>query len=180
MDQWFAKGDSAMKWLLFIAATIVVLILVVVLIGLVLPKAHRATRMARFSQPPDVVFAMISGAQDWRGVRREELAPPGGPRKWRDNSPQGTMTFEEKASDPPRLFSSRIADKNLPYSGTWTWEIAATADGCTCRITEEGEVYNPVFRFVSRFVLGHTKSIDGYLKAMGRKFNEPVKIEDES
>jgi hypothetical protein len=34
-----------------------------------------------------------------------------------------------------------------------------------------------VFRFVSQLIIGHTKTIDDYLRALGRKFNEPVKIE---
>jgi hypothetical protein len=168
-----------MKWILFIAAGIVVLILVVVLIGLALPKAHRATRMARFSQPPEVVFAAITGPQDWRpGITRVELPPEAGVRRWREQSSHGAITFEEMACDPPRLYRSRIADKNLPFTGTWTYEITPTKEGCTCRITEEGEVSNPIFRFVSQLILGHTKTIDEYLNAMGKKFNEGVKIED--
>ncbi len=92
-------------------------------------------------------------------------------------SSQGIITFEEASCDPPRLYRSRIADKKLPFAGTWTWEIAATQDGCTCRITEEGEVYNPVFRFVGTFIIAHTKTIDDYLDALGKKFGERVKIE---
>ena len=47
--------------------------------------------------------------------------------------------------------------------------------GSVVTITEHGSVYNPVFRFVSRFIMGHTATIDGYLRALGRKFgNEPT------
>jgi len=168
-----------MRWLLFIAAALLGLVLLVAIIGLMLPKAHRATRMARFKQPPEVVFAAITGPQEWRGISKSELAADGGPRRWREQSSRRSITFEEAASDPPRLSRSRIADTHLPYSGTWTWDIAPTADGgCTCRITEEGEVSNPIFRFVGRFIIGHTRTIDDYLSALGRKFNEPVKLED--
>ena len=38
-------------------------------------------------------------------------------------------------------------------------------------ITERGEVYNPIFRFVSRFVLGHEKTINTYLSAFERRAN---------
>ncbi len=166
-----------MKWILFVGAGLVALIAVVALIGLMLPKSHRATRMASFSQPPEVIFAAITGPQDWRGVASTELAPQNGHRMWREQSGHRAITFEEVASDPPRLYRSQIADKNLPFSGTWTWELAPTSAGCTCRITEEGDVTNPIFRFVSQFIIGHTKTIDDYLNALGKKFNQPVRIE---
>jgi hypothetical protein len=165
-----------MRWLLFIVLGIVGLILIVVLIGLMLPKAHRATRMAKFKVPPEMVFAAINGPQDWRDVQKEELPTTDGSRRWREQSGRHSITFEEVTSDPPRLYRSRMADKNLPYSGTWTWEITPTPDGCTCRITEDGEVSNPILRFVSRVIIGHTRSIDAFLNALGKKFDEPVKI----
>jgi len=31
-------------------------------------------------------------------------------------------------------------------------------------ITEDGEVYNPFFRFMSRFVFGHAATLDEFVK----------------
>lgn len=167
-----------MKWFLLIGMTLIGLILLVTLMGWILPQAHRATQMARFNQPPGAVFALITGPQDWRGVTKIELPPNGGRRQWREDSSHHSITFEESASTPPFFYRTRIADKNLPFGGTWSYEITPTPDGCTCRIVEEGETYNPIFRFMSRYVFGYTKSIDDYLTAMGKKFNQPVKIEE--
>jgi hypothetical protein len=61
---------------------------------------------------------------------------------------------------------SRIADKKLPFGGTWTYELKAADRGTALTIREDGEVYNPVFRFVSRYVFGHYATLDGYLKAL--------------
>jgi hypothetical protein len=36
------------------------------------------------------------------------------------------------------------------------------AGGTTLTVVERGEVYNPVFRFVSRYVIGHTRTLDAY------------------
>ena len=36
--------------------------------------------------------------------------------------------------------------------------------------------YNPLFRFVSRFFMGHTASIDRYLKDVAAHFNEPARL----
>jgi len=165
-----------MRWLLLIVGVLVLLVLVIVVIGFLLPKSHRATRTARFHQPADAIFAAITGPQDWRGVEKTELSNSGGPRRWIEKSGRHSITFEELASEPPRLYRSRIADPTLPFGGTWTWQISPTPDGCACQITEDGEVYNPVFRFVSALIIGHTKTIDDYLKAMEKKFNDPAKI----
>jgi len=47
---------------------------------------------------------------------------------------------------------------------------ASTGNATTLRITENGEVYNVIFRFVSRFVMGHSATIDKYLDAVGTRY----------
>jgi hypothetical protein len=117
-------------------------------------------------------------------VTRHDLTQTGIPhRRWSEPWGRRTILYEEVTSDPPRLYRTRVvgdaAEHKLPFAGTWTYEITPTADGsaCTCRITEDGEVSNPIFRFVSRFFIGHTRTIDTYLTALCGKFNEPVKLE---
>ena len=43
-------------------------------------------------------------------------------------------------------------------------------------ITEDGEVYNPVFRFMSRFIIGHAATLDQYLTALGKRLGVDVNI----
>ena len=50
--------------------------------------------------------------------------------------------------------------------------VTPKGDSTTLRIVEDGEVYNPVFRFVSRFVIGHTATIDRYLRDLGKHFGQ--------
>jgi hypothetical protein len=57
----------------------------------------------------------------------------------------------------------KIADPDLPFGGTWTYTLTPAGTGTRLQITEEGAVHNVLFRFVSRFVIGHTASIDRYL-----------------
>ena len=45
------------------------------------------------------------------------------------------------------------------------------------RITEDGEIYNVIFRFVARFFFGYTASIEGYLRDLGHCFGELTTIE---
>ncbi len=37
------------------------------------------------------------------------------------------------------------------------------------RIMELGDVYNPIFRVASRFVFGHTATMEQFLRNLGRR-----------
>jgi hypothetical protein len=62
-----------MKWLLIAGIALACLVAVVVVTGMLLPKAHVATRGAHLKHPPEAVWALITGDQTWRpDVRRYE------------------------------------------------------------------------------------------------------------
>ena len=67
--------------------------------------------------------------------------------------------------------TARIADKDLPFGGSWDYTISPNAKGSTVTITENGEVYNPIFRVVSRF-MSNTATIDAYLSALAAKLGD--------
>ena len=76
-------------------------------------------------------------------------------------------------SDPPRRLVTRVKETEKMFGGTWTIAIAPTAtDGTTVTITEDGWVGNPIFRFVSRFVIGHHATMDGMLKQVAKTLGE--------
>ena len=75
---------------------------------------------------------------------------------WREtDSHANAITYEEAeagiVSGPVPLWRrvTRIADRNLPFGGTWMVEIVPADGGSKVTITENGEVYNPFFRFAS-------------------------------
>jgi hypothetical protein len=104
-------------------------------------------------------------------VKRVDVTTENGVTRFREDGTNGPILFEITEKVPPRRFVTRIADKSLPFGGRWVYEVAPTATGSSLTITEEGEVYNPVFRFVSRYVMGHTATIDSYLQAVQKRLN---------
>ena len=163
------------------AGAIALLVISVVAIGSLLPKQHVMSRSAAYRVPPERLFSLIAGPQDWRpDVLRCEALPAVDGREWsRETTRNGeTITYELLDRVPPRSVKRRIATGNLPYSGTWTYSLEAN-DGITIvRITEDGQVYNPVFRLVSRFILGHTRTMDAYLRALGKATGQEVEVKD--
>lgn len=164
-----------MRWLLIVLAALAGMVLVVVAVGYALPVRHVATVMATIPAPPESVWTAITtpqGYQSWRpGVSRVEILPPvDGRVSWRETSGDGDITYVAEASEPPRRFVSRIVDTGLPFGGAWEYQLVPAGTGTRLTITERGEVYNPVYRVVSRFVIGHTKTLTDYMKALGRRF----------
>jgi uncharacterized protein YndB with AHSA1/START domain len=162
-----------LKWLGMVILCLGGVLAVIALIGASLPVKHTASRTATFKASPQTVWDTISGPPTWRPdvTRYEELPPRNGHRGWIEYGKAGSkMTYEAIESDPPRKLVTRIADPHLPFGGTWTYEIAPTPDGgSTLTITENGEVYNPIFRFVSRYVMGYTATMDRYVQALQAK-----------
>jgi hypothetical protein len=74
-------------------------------------------------------------------------------------------------SVPPKLLVRRVVGE-WDFGGTWTCEIAPAPSGSTLTITESGEIYNAFFRFVSRFIIGHHRTIDGTMAALRKCFGE--------
>ena len=170
-----------MRILLIALAGVVLLAISVVVIGSLLPKQHVVSRSASYRAPPERLFSLIAGPQDWRpDILRCEILPVVDGREWSRETTRNseTITYELLDRVSPRSVKRRIATENLPYSGTWTYSLEAN-DGMTIvRITEDGQVYNPVFRFVSRFILGHTRTMDAYLRALGKATGQEVEVED--
>jgi hypothetical protein len=175
-----------MRWIGIAVAALAAIVLIVVVVGALLPKGHVASRRVRLSAPPDRVFAIISdvgATASWRkDITRVEMLPvEDGKTVFREQGGHDAITYRVEALDPPRRMQVRIADTGLPFGGTWTYELAPHGSGGTeLTITERGEVYNPVFRFMSRFVFSHYATIDGYLRALGAKLGEAEPVSPES
>jgi len=168
-----------MRWVLGIGGLLVLAVLIVCAIGYMLPKSHIASVSARFAAPPDSIWTSLTDVPafpKWRpGLSRVDLLPDeNGQRGWREFGKNDAVTYRVVESVPPRRLVTRIADQNLPYGGSWTYELTPDGPGTRLTITENGEVYNPIFRFVSRFVLGYTSTMEGVLRALGTKHGETV------
>jgi len=172
-----------LKIVLMAGAAVVSAAFVVVVIGFLLPKQHVASRTITLKRKPEDVFLLISdfkAAPSWRSdVREVDLLPPAeGHLRYREKGTNGAITMDIVESNPSSRMVTRIADKDLPFGGIWIFDISSARDGCRLNITERGEIYNPVFRFVSRFVLGYHRTLDTYLQNVSRKFEERALVQE--
>ena len=87
---------------------------------------------------------------------------------------QATCGLELMEEVPARSMVTRITDTDLGYAGKWTYVFAAEGPDTRLTITEDGEVSNVIFRFLSRYAFGHSATIDSYLTSLGKQFGETV------
>ena len=138
-----------MRWMLIIVGGLVLLIVIVAAIGATLPRTHTASRTLRVRRPPQEAWTAITQAMNTSDV-----------------------SVDIVESDPPRKLVSKVKETEKMFGGTWTVAVTPLENGSTVTITEYGWVANPIFRFVSRFVMGHHATMDGMLKSVAKNFGE--------
>lgn len=163
-----------MKIALYVAAGLIGVVLVIVVIGYMLPVKHVASSERTVGGSPEQVYALISTPADfprWRGdVKTVDILPDvDGKPRFRENGSNGPILMEVTERVPAKRLVTRIADPDLAFGGTWTYELTPAPGGTTLRITEDGEIYNPAFRFMARFVFGYSATQKGYLDALEKR-----------
>jgi uncharacterized protein YndB with AHSA1/START domain len=178
------KRRRLLLWLLAPVAALIALLLFVTAAGLLIPRRHVASRTLKTSQSPETVWRAITdyvGQPAWRKDLKtvERLPDREGRELWREVYEDGSpLTMETAEAVPPSRLVRIIVDEGGPFSGRWEYEIKANnMGGSSLTITEHGEVPNPFFRFVSRFVIGHTHFMEKFQKDLAAKFGEEAVIE---
>ena len=160
-------------------AVIALIAVLVVAVGFALPERHRAVVRAHYAQPVEAVHHAIidvAAAPAWRaGVDSVHILSQQ-PLTWREYTEWGTLTMAMVETSSNRIVS-RIADTSQGFGGTWTYHLMPDADGTTLTITEDGEVYNPIFRVMSKFVFGYYDGLENYAADLGRKFGEEAQVD---
>ncbi len=163
-----------MKWVLIGIAALALVVAVAALIGSRLAQSHRASVTRVFPDAADAIWSAITDIEafpSWRaGVTRVERLPDrNGYPAWIEEGGSGKLTLAVERMERPRVLVGRIADPSLPFGGTWTYEIVAEGAGSRLTITENGEIYNPLFRFMARFVFGYEGTIRAYMSSLEKR-----------
>ena len=151
-------------------------------VGSALPQDHVAAVRAEFSTSPEEIYATVANYRaypEWRPAVEgiEELPARGGKPAWVELGATGPLPMELTESEPPTRLVTTILSEGMPFGGRWIFEIESAAAGATVTITEEGEVYSPVFRFVSRYLMGHHATMSLFLSDLGARFDQDVTVD---
>jgi Polyketide cyclase / dehydrase and lipid transport len=159
-----------------IAALLVGLVVVVAAVGAMLPVEHVASRSLMLSRPADEVWGVLTdfrGQLAWRKeLKAVELVAGAARETWREDTGDGAIAFETSEAIPPTRLVRTIADSTLPFGGRWVYTLEAAGGGTRLTITEEGKIFNVIFRFVSHFFLDQAATIEGVMRGLAMHFGE--------
>src|SRR5688572_31445782 len=170
------------KILLVVVGVLVLLIVIVLIVGLLTPADHQASRTLRLKQTPEAVWAAISdhaNEHSWRDDMASvtSAGERNGKPVWQENYKDGnTLQLMTTESRQPNRMVREIAEEG-PFSGRWEIDIEPSTNGSSVKITEIGKVSNPFFRFVSKYVIGHTYQMEKYLTSLAKKFGEQAEMQ---
>ena len=169
------------KILLVVVGVFLLAVVVVLIIGLLTPADHQASRTLRLKQTPDAVWAVINdhaNEASWRDdiASVTSAGERNGKPVWQENYKDGnTLQLMTTESQQPNRMVREIAEEG-PFSGRWEIDVQPIEGGSSVKITEIGNVSNPFFRFVSKYIIGHTYQMEKYLTNLAKKFGEQPNI----
>lgn len=145
-----------MKWIVLVVVGLAALVAAIAVAGSMLPRAHRASRTLRVRRAPADVWPVITQTAQASSVPVDVLE-----------------------HDPPHRLVTRVTAAERNFGGTWTILLTPTAEGSDVTVTEDGWVANPIFRFVSRYVMGHHATMDALLTSVAKTLGEDARLSGE-
>lgn len=170
-----------MKYIFIILGVIGAIVILVYLIGIVLPQSHSASVSGHFNVSNKILWEAITDVNSystWRSKveKVEVLSEVTEPLRWREYySNNDPLTFKVTDREDSSKYVVKIDEAGLPFGGTWTYQLHEMESGTRLVITEDGEIYNPFFRFVSKYIMGHDTMIKQFLSDLKKKFEKDIR-----
>ncbi len=175
---------TALAWFVVALGALVGMVVAMTLVGYCLPRRHVASRSLALLIDPEQVWKTLidyPGQMSWRrGLTAVERRPDSdGAEVWLESFGRNAVDFRTAEATPPSLLVRRIDDEVGPFRGRWEFSLepGPALKGCRVTLPEHGEVDNPFFRFVTRFVIGPATTLEGFLKDLAAKFGAAPRLE---
>lgn len=173
---------KAFRWIGTVLGLLVFVVLVLIGVGTALPVHHRSTCSADIAMPVDKIWETVYDVQGstWRSnISRVDFPTPGAAvgDKWVEVDRSGnSVEYQRVSAERDRRLVVRVVDQAAPFGGSWTYQFSPLPGGTRLSIVEDGEIYNPIFRLVSRYVTGYSATMHSYLTDLGKHFNQSPSV----
>lgn len=173
-----------MKAVLFLISLLVVAVVGVYGAGSALPEEHTLIRGAHIAGAAEDVWQAIAdydALPEWNAdiTRAKRLEDVAGKPHWRlESADDRYMVLEVEAEEKPLRHISRIVESSYPVSGRWIFELGEQKNGTWVKLTEVGKTPSPFVRFLMYYIVGQDTAMVRFLKSLGKKFGQPVKVEE--
>jgi hypothetical protein len=169
-----------LRWAGAVVGLLVVVLLAILAWGTGLPVDHVATCSAAIGRDPKTLYDTVEDDGEspaWRPdvvrvMRSQDLA---GHPVWVEVGAHGmSMQYDETVSSSAAgRIVRRIDEPGAPFGGTWTYTfISQGPRAAVIAIREDGEIYNPLFRFLSKYFFGYTSTMRTFIADLAEKYGE--------
>ena len=158
-----------MKIVILSTISLIMVIMVVWFIGSRLPRQHEVVLSVNLNADIQAVWHLLNDFKaypEWRPsvVRVQRLSDHQGKEVWQESDRHGhDVAYATMESIFNERIIRRIVTPGLPYGGQWILALSPTSSGCSLSITEQGEIYNPMFKIMSKYVFGYDASIKRFI-----------------
>ena len=152
-----------MKILLYslggVAALLVLTGVALYLFGRTLPEQHNASITFTVPKARALVWTALTDyaamPQWWPAVKavRFETTAAGAVLTWNKDVHGKEIAFRTREEAPPGRLVREIVGPDLPFGGTWTYELVADRAATRIKLTEDGFIKPPLFRAIARLFL---------------------------
>lgn len=160
-----------LRWVLIVAGVLVTLGIAGYVVGMLLPARHTARMKGVMAKPHAEVAAMLRDVRSYprwrRGIVVEGISQTADAISFVELAGNDRIAY--RLTEPLRdgQFVATMTDPNLPFGGAWTITLTPEGAGTRVAIQEDGEVRNPLFRLLARYVFGYTSNLQKYLEDLG-------------
>ena len=173
--------------ILGLVGAVALLLLVCYVAGSRMPREHRTQLTTVLRSNRATVWAALTDYPSmprwWpavKSIRMEKLAD-GTELTWNTDKHGQEIPFRTGESKANEKLVRVIAKDDLPFGGTWTYELADTPGGGTkLTLTEDGYIKPPIFRAIAKWFLGLDTTMkdflthfEAHLSAIERKDSKP-------
>lgn len=177
-----------MKIVLLIVSVLLISIALVYLIGFLMPVKHQLSVSRQFAVDKKTIWQILvdfGHHANWRRdiVSAEKVSANDVANEiWQESDNHGNVIrYENRDIIKEQSLKRVIVSKHLAFGGSWTFNLASDDSQpqaqATLTITENGEVYNPMFRFLGKTVFGFDTSMRRFLEDLDielQRRNKPL------
>lgn len=164
--------------LLIIAVVLGLLILaglVLYLLGRGLPEKHTSHLTVVLPAARPAVWAVITdyaAMPSWwpevKGIRME-TRPNGEVWTWNMDGHGQEIAFRTKEEQTPARLVREIVGDDLPFGGTWTFELAEEGGRTRLTLTEDGFIKPPLFRAIAQYFIGLDRTMKSFTAHLDKR-----------
>ena len=162
-----------MKVMIYILSGIIFVLLIIVVVGLFLPKTQTLTKETIYNVPIEIVYNTVTNNQDWKYRKSLDglkiIETNDNIEIWEEISAGNVIVFKTKEKRPFTFYSFEMESKF--FRGSWFAEFESVKNGKTSFKATESIEYKNIFIRVIGYIF---MDLDKYMETYQNELREEI------